>query len=94
VLDGHQHLATELTFSNDGKSIAAVDMEDRILLVWRFVSGLLSYLGTATTGESDRLLQPRAKVGFGGNDGEVKVQWTAERKVKVVVEGAATEVAI
>jgi WD40 repeat protein len=93
VLDGHQHLATELTFSPDGKSIAAVDTEDRVLLVWRFVSGILSYLGTATTGESDRLLQPRTKVGVEGT-GEMKVQWTAERKVKVAVAGAVKEVAI
>ena len=63
-LDGHHHLATHLSFSTDGRYIAAVDLDENLLLVWRFVSGIWSVIGQATTGESDKTLAPRVKKPF------------------------------
>lgn len=64
VLDGHHHLATFLRFSTDGRYIAAVDLDEDLLFVWRFVSGIWSVIGQATTGESDKALAPRVKKSF------------------------------
>jgi len=81
VLDGHRGLASRLAFGPDGKCLAAI--ADGELCVWRFVGGLLSYLGTATTGESDRCLQPKARRTLHDGDAGGDVVWVAERKVQV-----------
>lgn len=87
ILDGHKGLASQLAFSTDGKCLAAVAESE--LCVWKFVGGLLSYLGTATTGESDRCLQPKVRRKLGNEVAEVagegagEVRWIAERRVVV-----------
>ncbi|RPB09717.1 hypothetical protein P167DRAFT_559993 [Morchella conica CCBAS932] len=45
VLQGHGSLANFLAFSVDGRYLAAVDLDEGVVLVWRFVSGLLSFIG-------------------------------------------------
>ncbi|KAA8903641.1 hypothetical protein FN846DRAFT_813765 [Sphaerosporella brunnea] len=95
VLSGHKLLARHLVFDTDGRCVAAMEWEagaEVTLLVWRLPGGFLSYLGTATTGESERL-QPRVvkklEVENGGNGlgEEVEVRWNAERKVEVLAGG-------
>ncbi|KAI5805931.1 hypothetical protein EDC01DRAFT_270816 [Geopyxis carbonaria] len=94
-LRGHKETARMLVFSGDGKYIAGVagSPEKEELLVWRFVGGLLSFIGTATTGESDKTLQPRArwplKVGV-----PIQVEWVGERKIKLLGEDGMVEFAV
>jgi len=78
---------TLLSWSKDGRSIAAVDLEESTLLVWKFVTGLLSFVTTATTGESDRILQPKHKFSFRNRKhlGVLRVDWSGDKTVQVTV---------
>lgn len=62
VLQGHHNLANFLSFSLDGKFLVAVDLEEDMFFVWKFVSGILSFIGGSDGPPG--VLQPRRKERF------------------------------
>lgn len=93
VLQGHAGLAAFLAFSVDGKYLAAVDLDEGVVLVWRFVSGLLSFIGGSDGPPG--VLMPRRKepVRNARRVGVVEVEWTGEKSVKVTAGSEVTVVA-
>ncbi|KAH8146433.1 uncharacterized protein LAJ45_09626 [Morchella importuna] len=91
VLQGHGSLANFLAFSVDGRYLAAVDLDEGVVLVWRFVSGLLSFIGGSDGPPG--VLVPRRKEALRNarRVGVVEVEWTGEKSVKVT---AGTEVTV
>lgn len=92
VLQGHHNLANFLSFSPDGRYLVAVELEDNLLFVWRFVTGILSFIGGS---EGPAVLQPRRRETFVNSRkvGAVDVEWTGEKSVKITAGGEATELA-
>ncbi|KAG0133693.1 hypothetical protein HOY82DRAFT_555781 [Tuber indicum] len=90
-LQGHHSLANFLTFSIDGKFLAAVDLEENMFLVWKFVTGLLSFIGGGNDG-APAILLPKRKEAFDNkrNVGIVEIEWTGERSVKVTAGDQST----
>lgn len=92
VLQGHHNLANFLSFSLDGRYLVGVDLEENVLFVWRFVTGILSFIGGS---EGPVVLQPRRTEIFKNSKKVevVDVEWTGERSVKVTAGGEFTELA-
>lgn len=91
VLQGHHNLANFLSFSLDGRYLVAVDLDEDVVFVWKFVTGILSFIGGS---EGPAVLQPKKKMEFGNvrKVGVVDVEWTGERSVKVTAGGEVTVV--
>lgn len=92
VLQGHHNLANFLSFSLDGRYLVAVDLEEDLLFVWKFVTGILSFIGGS---EGPTVLQSKRKEVFKNSRkvGVVDVEWTGEKSVKITAGGEVTVVA-
>jgi len=75
ALQGHHSLANFLTFSIDGKFLVAVDLEENMFFVWKFVTGILSFIGGGNDG-APAILLPKRKEPFGNerNVGIVEIE--------------------
>ncbi|PWW80295.1 hypothetical protein C7212DRAFT_356471 [Tuber magnatum] len=91
ALQGHHSLANFLTFSIDGKFLVAVGLEESMFFVWKFVTGLLSFIGGGNDG-APAVLQPKRKEPFANerNVGIVEIEWTGERSVRVTAGSQST----
>ncbi|RPB05355.1 hypothetical protein L873DRAFT_1797690 [Choiromyces venosus 120613-1] len=91
ALQGHHSLANFLSFSIDGKFLVAVDLEENMFFVWKFVTGILSFIGGGSDG-TPAILPPKRKEPFENerNVGIVEIEWTGERSVKVTAGDQST----
>lgn len=96
-LEGQSKTAQFLTFSQDGKTIVAADLEESQLLVWKMATGLFSsFIGAAANigvlgAEGAGVIAIKARHGFKNSKGVgmVKIDFSGDRSVKVTA-GADT----
>ncbi|KAK6361517.1 hypothetical protein TWF730_005237 [Orbilia blumenaviensis] len=100
-LEGQSKTAQFLTFSQDGKTIVAVDLDDNQLLVWRIsVSIFSSFMGAAAGiglgAEGLGIITAKAKYAFKNSKGVgmLRVEFTGEKTVKVTAGSDVTNVTI
>ncbi|KAI5852498.1 hypothetical protein DFP73DRAFT_469654 [Morchella snyderi] len=96
VLRGHSSMAVFLAYSVDGRHLAAVDLDEGgggVVLVWRFVSGLLSFIGGSDGPPGVLMPRRREPLRNARRVGVVEVEWTGERSVKVTAGAEVTVLA-
>ncbi|KAK6351250.1 hypothetical protein TWF718_004420 [Orbilia javanica] len=100
-LEGQSKTAQFLTFSQDGKTIVAADLDDNQLLVWKIsVSIFSSFMGAAAGigigTEGVGIITAKGKYGFKNSKGVgmLRIEFTNERTVKVTAGADVTNVNI
>ncbi|KAF3216399.1 hypothetical protein TWF106_009130 [Orbilia oligospora] len=100
-LEGQSKTAQFLTFSQDGKTIVAADLDDNQLLVWKIsVSIFSSFMGAAAGigigAEGVGIITAKGKYGFKNSKGVgmLRIEFTGERTVKVTAGPDVTNVSI
>ncbi|RVD88617.1 uncharacterized protein DFL_002795 [Arthrobotrys flagrans] len=100
-LEGQSKTAQFLTFSQDGKTIVAADLDDNQLLVWKIsVSIFSSFMGAAAGigigTEGVGIITVKGKYGFKNSKGVgmLNIEFTGERTVKVTAGADVTTVNI
>ncbi|KAK6521025.1 hypothetical protein TWF506_001258 [Arthrobotrys conoides] len=100
-LEGQSKTAQFLTFSQDGKTIVAADLDDNQLLVWKIsVSIFSSFMGAAAGigigAEGVGIITAKGKYGFKNSKGVgmLRIEFTGEKTVKVTAGPDVTNVNI
>ncbi|KAK6539037.1 hypothetical protein TWF694_010584 [Orbilia ellipsospora] len=101
-LEGQTKTAQFLTFSQDGKTIVAADLDESQLLVWKFsVSIFSSFMGAAANigvigSEGVGVLTLKGRHGFRNSKGVgmIKIEFTGDRTVKVIAGVDTTTVTV
>ncbi|KAK6503169.1 hypothetical protein TWF481_008202 [Arthrobotrys musiformis] len=100
-LEGQSKTAQFLTFSQDGKTIVAADLDDNKLLVWKIsVSIFSSFMGAAAGigigGEGVGIIMAKGKHAFKNSKGVgmLRIEFTGEKTVKVTAGPDVTNVTI
>ncbi|KAF3936770.1 hypothetical protein ABW19_dt0202903 [Dactylella cylindrospora] len=99
-LEGQTKTAQFLTFSQDGKTIVAADLEESQLLVWKMaVSIFSSFIGAAANigvlgAEGVGVISAKTKVPFKNSKGVgmIRIEFTGEKTVKVTAGSEVTTV--
>ncbi|KAF3917939.1 hypothetical protein ABW20_dc0109928 [Dactylellina cionopaga] len=101
-LEGQSKTAQFLTFSGDGKTIVAADLDESHLLVWKFsVSLFSSFMGAAANigvigAEGVGVITIKGKHGFKNSKGVgmIRIEFTGDKTVKITAGADVTNVSI
>ncbi|EPS41562.1 hypothetical protein H072_4564 [Dactylellina haptotyla CBS 200.50] len=101
-LEGQTKTAQFLTFSQDGKTIVAADLDENQLFVWKFSVGLFSsFMGAAANigvigTEGVGVIAMKCKHGFKNSKGVgmVRIDFTNDKTVKVTAGADVTNITI